>query len=281
MLNVIVAPGVLTWGSYKRNGPSRVLCEHEEFLLVHLVLTNPGIYLRELQEELYSITMQWVHESTICRTLHRIGMSYQQIKRYSLSRSEQKRADFWAEFTHYEPNMILWVDETGFELRNAFRKQGYAIRGLPPQDYVLELRGKRYSSIGILTTDGIEDVYIAETSVNGEVFLDFVRKCLLPLLLPFDGNNEKSIVVLDNASIHHVNCVVDTIRSVGSLVRFLPPYSPDINPIEEVFAEVKHWISTNSILCQSTNPRSTILMAFSSVSKQNCISYVNHSGYVM
>lgn len=208
-------------------------------------------------------------------------MSYQQIKYYLLSQSEEKRADFWAEMMYFDPRMILWVDETGFELRNTFRKQGYGIRGMPPRDYVLELRGKRYSSIGILSSEGIEDVYITETTVNGEVFLDFVRRCLLPLLLPFDGHNEKSVVILDNASIHHVDYVVDTIQSVGALVRFLPAYSPDFNPTEEVFAEVKHWIRTNSLIYQSTSPRSTILMAFSSVSKQNCLSYIAHAGYVL
>jgi len=82
-----------------------------------------------------------------------------------------------------------------------------------------------------LTTEGLEDVYAEEDSVNGEVFLDFVRKCLLPILMPLDGVNPNSIIILDNASIHHVDCVVDTIQSVGALVRFLPPYSPDMNPL--------------------------------------------------
>ena len=69
--------------------------------------------------------------------------------------------------------MFLWIDETGCDLQNALRKYGYAIRGLPPQDYSLTLRGKRYSAIGILSMEGIKDVYIAEGSVNGETFLDW------------------------------------------------------------------------------------------------------------
>ena len=54
----------------------------------------------------------------------------------------------------YDSNMIVWVDETGCESRNALRKYGYGIRGMPPQDFALKLRGKRYSSIGILTSGG-------------------------------------------------------------------------------------------------------------------------------
>lgn len=264
----------------KKNGPARELSEYEQFFLAQLVLSKPGIYLREIQEELYSKTMHQVDASTICRTLHRIGMSHQKIKHFSMNRCEVKRARFWAEIISFDANMFVWVDETGCELRNALRKCGYGIRGMPPQDFALKLRGKRYSSIGILTTGGIEDVYITEGCVSGEIFLDFVRKCLLPILMPFNGINQNSVVILDNASIHHVNFVLETILSVGALVRFLPPYSPDMNPIEEVFGEVKHFLQANGSAFQATSsPRSIILMAFASVSIHNCNSYITHAGY--
>ena len=194
-----------------------------------------------MQEELYSHTMRWVDESTICRTLHHIGMSYGNIKHFCMSRSESKRVEFRVSMSCFDPEMIVWVDETRSEIRNSLRKYGYGIRGIPPRDYHIRFRGKRYSAIGILSTKGIEDVYITDTSVNGEVFLDFVRKCLLPVLMPFDGINQNSVVILDNTSIHHLDCVVETILSIGALVRFLPPYSPDYNPIEEVFTKVKHY----------------------------------------
>jgi transposase len=65
---------------------------------------------------------------------------------------------------------------------------------------------------------------------------------------------------MDNASIHHVDSVVDTILSVGALVGFLPPYSPDMNPIEEVFGEVKYYLQANNTRFQATSsPRAMIL----------------------
>lgn len=142
----------------KRNGPLKELCEYEEWYLVQLVLTNPGIYLRELQEELYTRTTHWVDVATICRTLRRIGMSRQVIKHYAVQQSEFKRAEFWLEFNCYDPTLIVWIDESGFNKRNALRKYGYGIRGVPPRDFTLMLRGKRYSSIAILSTEGVEDV---------------------------------------------------------------------------------------------------------------------------
>ena len=112
---------------------------------------------------------------------------------------------------------------------------------------------------------------IAEGSINGETFLDFIRRCLISVLVPFDGVSPNSIVVMDNASIHHVDSVVETILSVGALIRFLPPYSPGMNPIEEVFGEVKHYLQANITCFQETSsPRAMISTAFNSVTIENC-----------
>ena len=85
------------------------------------------------------------------------------------------------------------------------------------------MRGKRYSAISILSTEGVEDTYITEGTVNDEVFHDFVQKQLLPILSPFDGHSPWSVVIMDNASMHHVDPVVTTIVSTSALLRFLPP----------------------------------------------------------
>ena len=212
--------------------------------------------------------------------MHCLGTTRQVIKHIAMQHSELKRAEFWSDVTMFDPSIMVWIDETGCDLRNALRKYGYGIRGLPPRDYTLKLRGKRYSAVGILTTDGVEDVYLAEGGVYGEIFLDFIRRCLIPVLVPFDGVSPKSIVVMDNASIHHVDCVVETILSFGALVRFLSPYSPDMNPIEEVFAEVKQYLQANNTLfLETASPRSMILTAFNSVTIDNCNSYITYAGY--
>ena len=65
---------------YKTNGPACILSEHEEFIIVNSVLSSPGIYLRELQQKLSQSTGRWVHESTICRCLRRLGMTRQKIQ---------------------------------------------------------------------------------------------------------------------------------------------------------------------------------------------------------
>ena len=131
-----------------------------------------------------------------------------------------------------------------------------------------------------MSTEGVKDVFITDGSVDGNVFLYFVRKQLLPIIKPFDGYNSKSVVVMDNAAIHHVDSVVACINSVGALVRFLPPYSPDKNPIESVFSEVKQYLQANDLIFHTTLSMNIILlMAFNSVSRENCLSYIEYPGY--
>ena len=141
--------------------------------------------------------------------------------------------------------------------------------------------GRRISAIGVLTTKGIEDAYLVEGNINGDTFLQFIRRSLLNIIQPFNGSNPKSVVILDNASIHHIDAVLDMIIATGALVRFLPPYSPDLNPIEEVFSQVKSYIRDNEIIYQTTKkPQLIIVSAFASITTQDCQNYIKHAGYI-
>jgi len=208
-----------------------------------------------------------VDVSTICRAVNKMGLSRQKITHIALQRSELERVQFIAEMAAFDPTMIAWIDETGCDRRNALRHYGYGIRGMVPQDHQLRLRGVRYSAIGILSMDGVQDVYITENSVNGDIFMDFLYNQLLPF---FNGINHNSIVAMDNASIHHVDAAVDAICGVGALVRFLPAYSPDLNPIECVFGEVKQFLQANNLLLETPlSIPSILLMAFQSITAEN------------
>ena len=98
----------------------------------------------------------------------------------------------------------------------------------------------------VISTDGIHDVFFAEGTMNGERFTKFVRNVLLPHLNPFNGVNPRSVVIMDNATIHHVDQVVDLVeKQAGAKLCFLPPYSPDLNPAEGVFSQVKSIMKQN------------------------------------
>lgn len=154
-------------------------------------------------------------------------------------RSDELRKQFQEQVSIYDPSMLVFVDECGSDKRSALRRYGYALRGKRTVTEKLLVRGKRFSAIGILCIDGIVDVYTTDGSVDGEKFCTFIERNLLPQLLPFNGINPRSVVIMDNAPIHHVDDAVQMIEEAGAFAICLPPYSPDLNPIEEAFSKLK------------------------------------------
>ena len=92
-----------------------------------------------------------------------------------------------------------------------------------------------------------------------------IVSCLLPILQPLNSVNVHSVVIVDNASIHHVDGVTD---QTGARLQFLPPYALDLNPIEEVLRQAKAIMKSNDALFQvTTMPRVLLKMAFGMVTK--------------
>ena len=86
---------------------------------------------------------------------------------------------------------------------------------------------------------------------------------------------------MDDASIHHVDYVTRLILQTGALLYFLPPYSPDLNPVELIFSKVKTIMKENDKLFQvSCSPRILLLMAFEMVSNEDCLAFAKHCGYL-
>ena len=266
-----------------QHGPSKLLGELEQVILLRIITSNPGIYLSEVESKLFEKFGVHISLSTICRTLKYIGCTRQVIQRIALQRSDERRAKFMAEVSMYDPRMLLWIDESGCDRRNCLRKRAYSPRGITPRHHCLMMRGTRYSAIPIMSVEGIHDVSLFEGNVNGARFEHFLRNSLLPILQPFNYVNKHSVVIMDNASIHHIDSIVNLIETqVGARLLFLPPYSPDLNPLEEVFGQVKAIMKNNTSLFQvSTCPRALLTLAFNMVTIEDCTSYITHSGYLM
>ena len=265
----------------KTNGPRHLLGDFEQIIILRLILENPGIYLHELADELQDVFGVTISVPTVCRTLKSMGCSRQVMRQIALQRSESLRAHFMSEVSVYDPAMLVWLDESGCDRRHAARKYGYSIRGIPVCDHRILIRGKRYTSIPILSMQGIHDVFITEGTTNGEKFAEFVEEYLLPHLLPFNGINPRSVVIMDNASIHHIHQVSDLIENrAGAKILFLPPYSPDLNPVEGIFSQIKSIMKQHDKLFQVFSaPRVLLLMAFEQITTENCLSHIINSGY--
>ena len=203
----------------QQHGPPRTLDSFEEMTLIQSLLNKPDMYLEELRQELLQVTGVEVSLSTVCRTLKRLDFSRKRLRHIVVQRSEERRLEFQEEIAYFNADMLVWTDECGSDRRNEIRKYGYSLRGMIPVSYSFINRGKRFSAIPVLTTHGIEDVFVTDTTVNGDIFLQFVEQCLVPVLQPFNGSNARSVVIMDNASIHHVEKVIERIEQTGAIIR--------------------------------------------------------------
>ena len=112
-------------------------------------------------------------------------------------------------------------------------------------------RGQRISSIiAALTTEGVVSTEITKGTVDGNKFTEFVHGKIITEMMPFDGENSKSIVILDNCSIYHVLEDETSLKQAGILVYYLPPYSPDLNPAEELFSYFKYYLKDHDEILQ-------------------------------
>jgi transposase len=129
-------------------------------------------------------------------------------------------------------NQFVFVDEMGSNISLA-RRYGRAEPGQRVQDSVPAARGENLSTIGAVALDGVRAVMSVPGAVDGEVYLTFVQQVLAPRL------RAGEIVFMDNLSTHKMAAIEAAITAVGARVEFLPAYSPDLSPIENLWSKVK------------------------------------------
>lgn len=262
---------------------TKKLSTQDELTIIEAILDRPSMYLHELQHAVNLSSGTTISTSTICKFLHRQRFSRTKLMFRAQQRSEELRSVFQSEISLLEPHMFVFVDETGTDKRLALRRYGYSLKGTRAVTDRQLIRGKRFSAIAAICLEGVIDVQITTHSVNGDQFCDFVERCLQPQLLPFNGTNPRSVVILDNATIHHVESAISLIEETGALAIYLPPYSPDLMPIEECFSKVKAYIRAYDPLVQILTEyemEEIILSAFTSVTPEDCYGWMMDCGYI-
>ena len=123
------------------------------------------------------------------------------------------------------------------------------------------------------------NIKIATGSVDGDVFYNFVCTSLLTKLMLFNGANQNSVVIQDNCSVHHVDEVHQALSDCGVITHYLPPYSPEYNPIELAFSKVKYTIKSMEAEMQAINDLETIVLAaFATITTADCQQWINSIG---
>jgi transposase len=152
------------------------------------------------------------------------------------------------------------------------RRYGRCTRGLRLRDYAPCGHWQTCTVVAGLRLDGLTAPAVFDGPIDNPTFLAYVEQVLAPTLRPGD------VVVLDNLAVHKQPEVRAAIERVGALVRFLPPYSPDFNPIEQAFAKLKAFL-------RAMRPRTfehvcrLIAAALELFTQDDCAHFIRHCGY--
>jgi transposase len=184
----------------------------------------------------------------------------------------RRRRAQWAKYrTRIDPSRLVFIDETWTKTNMA------ALRGWCPRGERLKAKApyghwNTMTFLAALRHDRIDAPWLIDGPINGERFLLYVEAVLVPSLKAGD------IVIMDNLGSHRGKAVRAAIRNAGAHLIFLPKYSPDLNPIEQVFAKLKHLLRkagarTVETVCAAIGE---LLGTFS---PQECANYFSNAGY--
>ena len=172
---------------------------------------------------------------------------------------------------YLDPARLVFIDET-WAKTNMVRLHGRIRRGHRLHAKVPYGHWRTMTFIGALRADRIDAPWVLDSAINGDSFLYYVREILVPTLKPGD------IVVLDNLGSHKRTEVRRAIRQAGAKLFCLPPYSPDLNPIEQVFAKLKTLLrkAAERSWAATCDRIGKLLDAFTPT---ECANYIRNSGY--
>ena len=170
-----------------------------------------------------------------------------------------------------DPTRLVFIDET-WAKTNMTRAHGRARRGERLHAKVPFGHWRTLTFLAALRHDRIDAPCVLDGPINGQLFLAYVEQFLVPTLSPGD------IVIMDNLGSHKGQAVRQAIRGCGARLLFLPPYSPDLNPIEQVFAKLKTLLrKANERSVEATWKRIGFLL--NAFSPSECANYLRNSGY--
>ncbi len=183
-----------------------------------------------------------------------------------------RRRERWLKYQpHIDPARLVFIDETWIKT-NMAPLRGWSPCGERLIGHAPFGHWRTTTFLAALRNDRIDAPWMIDGPINGERFRVYVEQVLVPTLAPGD------IVIMDNLGSHKSKAVRQAIRQAGAKLIFLPKYSPDLNPIEQVFAKLKHRLRAAQ---QRTREALSDAVAniIATVTPQECSNYLRHDGY--
>jgi len=256
-----------------------ILTDLEMKCVREYVLANPAMYLDEYCEIVRRVFDKTISPTTMCRVIKRLGLSRKKLRIIALQRCAEKEIAYCIALEGMFSYQFIFLDETHVDNRCRNRLWGWSAVGERVSQKGFYLRGKKYSCLASINLEGIQAFDTVAGGFNGERFLYFVKHLLLPMTNPFPMPS--SVIIMDNASIHHITEVRKTIEDAGRKLVFLPPYSPHLNPIESAFSKMKKFLRRDgTALYESGLTDFNIIdAAIQVVTKQDAVGFFRGCGY--
>lgn len=153
---------------------------------------------------------------------------------------------YWSQLKDLDPHNLVFLDEMGVHL-GLMRTHARAVPGHRAYDFKPFYRGTKVSVIGAISISKVLAVMTLDNSMDAAAFKVYVSKCLVPVLW------RGAVVVMDNLPAHKVKAIAPLIETVGASIIYLSPYSPEFNPIE-------HWWSQLKVFLRQFSPTSSTMV---------------------
>lgn len=216
---------------------------------------------------------------TISRALRRKRWSRKVATKYAQERSIPLRLLWRARQKTWDIDQLVCVDESACNERTGDRKYGWSLANVAALARYPVRRSERWSILPALTHEGYMAYRIHQGSITAELFEDFLENDILPNCTPYPG--PRSIIIMDNATIHRSDRVQELCAMAGVLLEYLPPYSPDFNPIEQSFSVLKTWIRRHGEEAVLYDDFADFLSyAIEQSCMDDCVGFLRRSGYL-
>lgn len=203
------------------------------------LIEKPEMYRDEMVVFLWDEFETLVTISSVGRALASAGWTKKVARRVAQERNSDLRDFYLYSLSAFSSYHLVYIDESGCDKRAGFRRTGWSPLGTTPVQVAQFHRDRRYQILPAYTQDGVLYSRIFQGTTDTTVFEDFLEE-----LLPYCGRwpEPRSVIVMDNAAFHHSDRIRSLCAYTGVKLLYLLPYSPDFNPIEESFAELKRFI---------------------------------------
>ncbi|EFP92556.1 uncharacterized protein PGTG_18554 [Puccinia graminis f. sp. tritici CRL 75-36-700-3] len=264
---------------YEQQGRPSLLSDSDSKFMIQLVKDEPGLFLDEIRERLYDkngtlLCVETIHQNLVVK----LSITLKKPGTINIRKCLIKKFDYIEKMCFIPAEFLVFSDECAICDRDLLRTFARAPKGTPSARFIVNQNTNRISVLPAIGIGGILAMAMTDSTFVGKKWEDFLEWDLLPRMNRYP--NRHSILVCDNAQIHKGSRVESICIEAGILIKYLPPYCPELNPIELCFSAFKSKLRRSRILDESNDPEWDICETIDSViTPEVCYKNFRHCGY--